>query len=76
MDTNQKIRENRLRPVANRQGLLLCKHRSRDPRHLLHGTYMLMDARTNTVAFADFASGRGYGLTLDAVADYLNEVDQ
>ncbi len=41
------VRENRLRRVADRQGLRLLKSRRRDPRAVDFGGYMLVDAITN-----------------------------
>ena len=64
-DRNEKVRENRLRRAAARQGLTLCKSPSRDVRAIEHGTYMLADTATNTVAASGLQSG--YGLTLDEV---------
>ncbi len=46
MDTAQKVRENRLRNAARRQGLTLSRSRSRDPLALDFGTYRLTDAAT------------------------------
>ena len=67
--TAEKVKENRLRRAAERQGLRLMKSRRRDPRALDFGTYMLVDATTDAVT----ASGRegGYGLTLDDVERQL-----
>jgi hypothetical protein len=48
--TDEKVRENRLRRMADRQGLRLVKSRRRDPRALDYGTYMLVDANHNIVA--------------------------
>lgn len=61
----EKIRENRLRRMAERQGLQLQKSRRRDPRALDYGTYQLVDVQTSGLV----AYGRqsGYGLTLDEV---------
>jgi hypothetical protein len=43
MDSLQKVRENRLRHAAARQGLRLTRPRIRDPRSLGYGTYLLTD---------------------------------
>jgi len=75
MDKVQKARENRLRNAAKRQGLELQRHRARDSRHILYGTYQLVrlpdgeihDAREHP------AFGRQYGMTLDEVAKALGE---
>lgn len=48
--TDQKVRENRLRRMAQRQGLELHRSRRRDPRALDYGTYWLTDAAGNPVA--------------------------
>jgi hypothetical protein len=40
--TSEKVRENRLRRMAERQGLRLVKSRRRDPRAIDYGTYRLM----------------------------------
>jgi hypothetical protein len=66
-----KVLENRLRRAADRQGLRLAKSRTRDPRAIGYGTYMLVDQRTNGVVFADWVLPRGFGLDLHDVADYL-----
>ncbi|CCH77137.1 conserved hypothetical protein [Nostocoides japonicum T1-X7] len=69
-----KIRENRLRRMADRQGLRLVKSRRRDPRALDYGTYMLTDPCTNTVVAWGLQSG--YGLSLDEVEARLTEDDE
>lgn len=66
-----KIRENRLRRAAERQGLLLQKSRRRDPRAVDFGTYMLVDANTNAVVASGLQSG--YGLSLDEIEEELSE---
>lgn len=69
MSDEDKIRENRLRRAAQRQGLTLTKSRRRDPRATDYGKYMLVDQDHNVVASgADF-----YGLSLDDVDKALNE---
>jgi hypothetical protein len=65
---NSKVAENRLRRAATRQGLRLEKSRRRDPRAFDYGTYMLLDASTNTVVHGN---PNGYGLSLVDVSDYL-----
>jgi hypothetical protein len=66
-----KTREQQLRRKAARQGLRLLKSHLRDPDSLGYGTYMLIDAATNWVAFMDYNMPAGYGLDLDDVQDYL-----
>jgi hypothetical protein len=41
-EKEEKVRENRLRRMAERQGLRLVKSRRRDPRALDYGEYWLM----------------------------------
>ena len=67
--TEEKIRENRLRRAAKRQGRELQKSRARDPRALGFGRWRLVDAATNAVV----AGGHpwDYSLTLDEVEAWL-----
>jgi hypothetical protein len=65
MSDEDKIRENRARRAAQRQGLMLTKSKRRDPRATDYGTYMLIDAHTNAVIAYGLESG--YGLSLDEV---------
>lgn len=68
MDGTDKVRENRLRRMAERQGLILQKCKLRDPRAIGYGTYRLLNAATGAVVM----SGPGdYGLTLDHVEGVL-----
>jgi hypothetical protein len=72
--TDEKIRENRLRRMAERQGLRLEKSRRRDPRAVDYGTYWLIDGppsnggnwRARTVLV-----GGDYGTGLDAIEEAL-----
>jgi hypothetical protein len=43
MSDEDKIRENRLRRAAQRQGLMLAKSRRRDPRATDYGVYFLSE---------------------------------
>lgn len=45
MDSTEKVRENRLRRMAERQGYRLVKSRRRDPLATDFGTYTLEGAR-------------------------------
>jgi hypothetical protein len=45
MDAKTKVRENRLRRIASRQGLRLEKSRQRDPTALDYGKYSLVSGR-------------------------------
>jgi hypothetical protein len=69
--TDIKVRENRLRRAAQRQGLRLEKSRARDPRDITYGTYQLVDVRYGGAVHADCTAGRGYGLDLDDVEQHL-----
>lgn len=70
MDEIQKVRENRLRRAAARQGCVLIKSRRRDRRALDYGAYFVADASTNALVAGDSASGGG--LSLDQVETYLS----
>jgi hypothetical protein len=48
-DQTEKVRENRIRRAAERQGLALSKSRRRDPRALDYGVYRLRDGRGGVV---------------------------
>jgi hypothetical protein len=61
----EKVRENRLRRMAERQGLRLEKSRRRDPRAYDYGTYQLVNAWDNTLEA--YGGPQGYGLTLDEI---------
>ena len=68
----EKVRENRLRRAAERQGLMLRKSRRRDARALDSGTYWLIKGERGKVR----GSGRGAivggeRMTLDQVEAYL-----
>ncbi|MBB3770984.1 hypothetical protein FHS55_001579 [Angulomicrobium tetraedrale] len=64
-----KVRENRLRRKAQRQGLRLEKSRRRDPDALDHGGWMLIDIASNAIVFGSGAAP--YRADLDAVEAYL-----
>ena len=69
MDTS-KVREDRLRRMAQRQGLQLKKSRQRDPRGLAYGTYGLTDPYRNMWVACDLNGG--FGWSLDDIEDWLN----
>ncbi|MCU1669556.1 MAG: hypothetical protein JWP40_2483 [Blastococcus sp.] len=46
MTPEEKVRDNRLRRVAERRGMKLTRSRRRDPKALDYGLYWLTDART------------------------------
>lgn len=67
----EKVRENRLRRMAERQGMRLEKSRRRDERAVDYGTYHLVDERTNAIVASGLQSG--YGLDLDEIEETLTE---
>ncbi len=67
MDTSKKVRENRVRRMAARQGLILRKSRRRDPHALDYGGYWLIDDEANTLIV-----GERWGMSLDDVEAWLN----
>lgn len=64
--SDEKVRENRLRRAASRQGLGLQKSRRRDPRALDYGGYWLFDISTNGLV-----AGGEWGMSLDEVEEWL-----
>lgn len=70
---SDKIRENRLRRMAQRQGLQLIKSKRRDPNALSYGTYGLIDTRTNGLVLGNGEVFDGYGCDLDEIEAYLTE---
>ncbi|WP_200213399.1 hypothetical protein [Micromonospora coerulea] len=64
--TDDKVRENRLRRMAERQGLTLTKSRRRDPRAVDYGKYWLADANTTAMQTPE------QGMTLDEIETHLN----
>lgn len=72
MATENKIRENRLRATAKRQGLVLHRSPRRDPRALDYGLYWLFLDNPNISALGstDPVTPRA-GVTLDEIERYL-----
>jgi hypothetical protein len=72
METAQagKIRENRLRAAAARQGYQLVKSRRRDPLAPDYGCWMIIDPDTNTMIAGAEVSGRP-SMTLDQAEQWL-----
>jgi hypothetical protein len=66
---SDKVRENRLRRVAERRGMILQKSRRRDPKAIDFGGYMLIDAETNGAILG--SSPVAYSATLDEVEAWL-----
>jgi hypothetical protein len=70
MSETENVREERLRRAAQRQGLLLVKSRGSGAKTFDLGTYVLVDAATNTLVAGDDETG--YGHDLNNVESYLN----
>jgi hypothetical protein len=68
MDQDEKVRENRLRRMAERQGLALHKSRRRDPRALDYGRWTLVNAATGSVVLGGELAK---STDLDSIEDYL-----
>lgn len=75
---SDKVRENKFRRAAERQGLLLVKSRRRDPRACDYGMYVLVDDTAgNRVGryggqAAISALAGGFGMTLDEIEKALD----
>jgi hypothetical protein len=69
-DTEVKVRENRLRAAAERQGYQLVKSRRRDPRAVGFGGWMIVDPRSNAVEAGGM--GDGFQMTIDDVEEWLS----
>jgi hypothetical protein len=72
MDTTAKIRENKARRAARRQGYELRKSRRRDPLAIDYGTYGLVDRSAGNSGVLVAGGETGYGMTLDDVEGWLN----
>lgn len=64
-----KVRENRLRETAKRQGYGLMKSRRRDPRAIGYGGYMIFDPNTNGIVAG--GTPHEFSLDLDHVERWL-----
>jgi hypothetical protein len=73
MDVEDKVRENRLRRAADRQGFRLTKSRSRDAQAVDFGLYALIDIQTGGAANPAIAQRWVCSWTLDEVEAFLNE---
>lgn len=67
---SDKVRENRLRRMAERQRVIVQKSRTRDPRAVDFGGFMLIDGDTNTAILG--ADPYPYSASLDDVEAWLN----
>ncbi|GAA4169085.1 hypothetical protein [Shinella granuli] len=70
MAETDKVKENRVRRVAERRGMRLEKSRRRDPKAIDFGGYMLIDAATNTVILG--STSYAYSASLDDIEEFLN----
>lgn len=68
--TEEKVRENRLRRMAERQDLRLVKSRTRDPRATGYGCWMIVDVDANAAVAGVGATGRP-DFSLEDVERYL-----
>jgi hypothetical protein len=66
MQAEEKIRENRVRRMAQRQGLRMIKSKRRDPRAVDYGRFWLADIYTNGAV-----TGGQFGISLDEVEEFL-----
>ena len=69
MGDDDRVRENRLRRMAARQGLRLLKSPRRDPYADGYGTYRLVGAQDGEHRYGDAVTG--FGMDLDAVERQL-----
>ena len=67
-----KVRENRLRRMARRQGMTITKSRRRDYRATDFGIYWIADAHTNMIHKGPYQDGFR---DLDEVEAFLTEDD-
>jgi len=68
---NVKVRENRLRRMADRRGYRLDKSRARDPQALTYGGYQLINLEHGGCDCGWGNAGRGYAATLDDIEEFL-----
>ena len=73
--TAEKIRENRLRRMAERQGFVLRKSRRRDPRAVDYRRFYLTDRLSGEIV-SGYRPGLGPEYTLDEIEAYLTREDR
>jgi hypothetical protein len=71
MQEDIKVRENRLRRMADRQGLRLIKSRSRDPRAIDYGLFALVDQVHGGAINPALANRWTCSWSIDEVEQYL-----
>jgi hypothetical protein len=64
--SKEKVRENRLRRVAVRRGLVLRRSRRRDPDAVDYGAYWLIDGEGDYLVYGD-----QWGTDLDGIEEFL-----
>ncbi|WP_257541020.1 hypothetical protein [Sphingobium sp. CFD-1] len=69
MSENEKVRENRLRRIAERRGMILSKSRRRDPKAIDYGGYMLIDATSNAAIMG--SDSFAFSASLDDIENWL-----
>ena len=74
-DKETRTREQRLRRMADRQGLRLEKSRTRDLRAIDYGGWMIVNLETDTVVAGTGALGRPHW-SLNDVETYLTGDDR
>ncbi len=67
----EKVRENRARRTAFRQGFRLLKSRARDPRDLTYGGYHLIEVRTGRVCCGAGNVKRDFAASLGEIEQFL-----
>ena len=70
-DRDDKIRENRLRRMAERQGLRLLKSRRRDPYALDFGGYQIIDPSRGAIVYS--YGYNEFGAGLDEIENWLRQ---
>lgn len=71
--TEEKVRENRIRRMAGRQGFVLVKSRRRDERALDYGLFDLVNASGQSVMTGE--TDYSFKFTLDQVEAFLLKGD-
>jgi hypothetical protein len=70
--TIDRVYENRLRRMADRQGYRLLKSRARDSRDITYGGYMLVDLESGGASVGGTGNaGRGYSADLAEIETWL-----
>jgi len=70
-DNSEKVLENRVRRMADRQGYRLLKSRRRDPRAYDFGGYMIVDVQTGGAVYG--SNPMPYSLSLQDALEWLED---